>query len=474
MLLGYFIGASAIGTIIFLVRNRVLNYALSILFLFAQATVAVYAWLHIGESDSAYFTFDALGVILCIVLTILCFSTFYHSHIYLNRHKGNPRTDSIYYASLIMLITGMTGAYFADHLNVLWAMIEATTLFVSVLIYHERTAISLEATWKYLFICSLGTALAFIGILFVSAMASEGGMTDLDINTLVTQAQFLDPTWLKIIFILAVTGFSAKMGLVPFYTVCVDAHTAAPPPISAFISTTLMNVGFLGIYRMYSIIAQSEAHAWGSRVLMIAGIFSITLSAIQLVRVKHFKRMFAFSSLEHMGIVAIAMAAGGIGYYAAVLHIVLHSFTKASLFYQIGQVENVFRSYFVKDSGNYMKLNPLGAIVVILAFLGISAIPPSGMFVSELMVFKALFAGSHYIIAGLAFLMMTLIIYIFGKNLLHLVYNVESKVGSLAEVSINRGETISQYILLGLVIWLGFFQPRFFSDLIISATSILN
>ncbi|MCH7535313.1 MAG: protein kinase [Bacteroidetes bacterium] len=119
----------------------------------------------------------------------------------------------------------------------------------------------------------------------------------------------MDTKWLKVTFLLVVVGFSAKMGLFPLHTICIDAHTAAPPPISAFISTTLMNVGFMGIFKVYTIIIQSDAHEWARNVLLLAGIVSIAIAAVQLLKVNHFKRMFAYSSLEHMGIVALGLAA---------------------------------------------------------------------------------------------------------------------------------------------------------------------
>src|SRR5258706_4080498 len=428
MMVIYFLVAFVCGGGILLLRKQAVTLVLRFAFLLTQLVITTYAFLHPGARDSVYFSFDSIGIILATVLSILSIATFYHSHLYMKRHPTTVANESDYYASLILLITAMTGAYFTNHMGVLWAWLEATTLSVSVLIYHDRTATSLEATWKYVFICSIGISIAFIGILFLSIVATKGGLTDLYLPDLMAAAQDMDTTWLKIAFILLFTGFSAKLGIFPLYTVCVDAHTASPPPISAFISTSLMSVGFLGIFRMYSIIAQTDAHQWANRILMISGVISIGISAMQLLRVKHFKRMFAFSSLEQMGIVAMALAAGGIGYYAAILHIVLHSFGKASLFYQIGQVDNIYHSYWIKDVGGYMKINPLGAVVLLLLFIMITAIPPSGLFVSELMVFKALFTGHYYFVSILVLFLLSVIIYVVGRNFIQLLYSTDYEV----------------------------------------------
>lgn len=474
MLVVYFLIAVATTGAVYCFRNRVVTRFFILLFLITQTVLTVYAFCHLDEMDSAFFTFDSLGVILSSILTLLSFATFYHSYIFLQRHSDTKRNKSIYYAALIMLSTSLNGAYFADHLGTLWSFIEATTLCVAVLIYHDRTRHALEATWKYVFICSLGLAIALVSILCISIIASKEGIPDLRLSSIIAHGLGMDTIWIKITFVLAVTGFSAKMGLFPLHAVCVDAHTVAPAPISAFISTTLMNVGFLGIYRIYSIVAHTDVLPWANRVLMIAGIISLTLAAVQLLKIKHFKRMFAFSSMEHMGIIALALSAGGIGYYAAVLHITLHSFAKAALFYQIGQVHSIYHSYLIRETGNYMKLNPVGAIVVILTFICVTAIPPSGLFISEFMMFKSLFAGNHYFIAITALLLLSVILYIIAKCLMHLLYYNGKELTTDQSFKINNLETLSQFVLIGLIIYLGINPPEFFSELINGATAILS
>ncbi|MFA5478022.1 MAG: proton-conducting transporter membrane subunit [Bacteroidales bacterium] len=463
----------AISLSIYLVKKASYTKAISSVFLLSVLMIAGYAYLHLEESSSVYYRFDSLSVLLAFVLGILSLATFYHSRLYLKRHNFSVKQEAGYYSSLIMLITAMLSAYFSDNIAVLWISIETTTLFVSILIFHERTKEALEAAWKYLFVSSVGVALAFIGILFLSITASSSGITDLSLNNLLDATQTMDTVWLKMAFVLTLTGFSAKMGIFPLYTVAVDAHTVAPPPISAFISTTLMNVGFLGIFRIFTILAQTEVLQWAQNVLLIAGVISVFMSAIQLLRIKHYKRMFAFSSLEHMGIVALGLGIGGIGYYAAVLHIVFHSFAKAGLFYQIGQVHQFFNSYWIKDAAGYFKKNPIGGLSLILGVISILAIPPSGLFISEFLVFKAMFVHGHYYIAVFVLILLTVIIYSFSKNAFHLLYGETENLVDREAIKTNPWETISQFILFGLVIYLGVNPPLFFTDLINNAIAIL-
>ncbi len=455
-----------ISSLIFLLKKKLLNLVLTSSFVAVQIALSIYSFNHKGETDSAYFTFDALGIILSIVLSILSITTLYHSVLYLKRHNSGIKKDSIYFASLVMLISSMTGAYYANHLAVMWVCIEATTLFVAMLIYHERSKVSLEAAWKYLYVSSIGVTIAFMGLLFLSAISNAHGVKSLDIKQLALLAKDMNPVFLKIAFLLILVGFSAKMGIIPLHTVTVDAHTAAPFPISAFISTTLMNVGFLGIFRMFSIVEHTNIKDWTNAVLIIVGTISIALSAVQLLRIKHFKRMFAFSSLEHMGIIALAMSLGKPGYYAALLHIVFHSFVKAGLFYQIGQVYNYYKSYWISDSGNYFKINPIGGLVIILGFISITAMPPSGLFISEFLVFKALFLTKHFALACVILFLFTIIIYVFGKHLFFLLYSKTPENMVLDKIKTNKYGAISQIILFGLVVYLGFNPPVFFINLI--------
>jgi hydrogenase-4 component F len=463
----FFILAIIISAAIFSVQKKGFALAMTSIFICVQIALSVYAFIHKGETDSVYFRFDSLGVLLSMILSILCVTTLYHSTIYLKHHNSSESGESIYYACMNMLIAAMTGAYFANHFAVMWVCIESTTLFVALLIYHDRSKIALEAAWKYLYVSSIGVTIAFMGILFLSAISSSTH-SSLEITQLIATAKDMDPTFLKITFLLILTGLSAKMGIVPLHTVTVDAHTAAPFPISAFISTTLMNVGFLGIFRMFTIVSHSSAASWANTVLMIVGVASVCMSAIQLLRIKHFKRMFAFSSLEHMGIVILALSLGRPGFYAAILQITFHSFVKAGLFYQIGQVSGYYKSYWIAESGKYFKINPAGALAIILGFLSITAMPPSGLFLSEFLVLKSLFLTNHYILAGLILFLLTVIIYVFGRHLFHLLYAELPENCHVEPQENSAQETLTQFVLFGLVILLGFYPPAFFTDLITS------
>jgi hydrogenase-4 component F len=438
----------------------------TITLLFAAVHIAftVFCWYHMGDTILGYFTLDGLGVLLLTILSILTVTTVYHGFIYLE--KETDKRYLIYHASLILLIISMSGAYLANGMTIVWIFVEATTLAVAALIYHDRTQLSLEATWKYVFVCSIGIALAYIGILFLGFTVGNGEMLHLSFSSMISIAKQADPLYLKIAFVFVLVGYSTKMGLFPMHTVTVDAHTVAPPPVSAFISTTLMNVGFLAIFRVYSLFSYTPILPFMNRVLIFSGILSLLVSSGYMLKAKHNKRMLAYSSMENMGIIAIAIGIGGIGYYAAILHIVLHSFTKAGLFYQMGQSYKVMGTYNLDESGNYMNLYPAGATALLLGLLCITAIPPSGMFISELLMLKAMVMKEQYVTLVITALLLCFVMYALLTRVLHIVYSQPRGGDHHLHQKVNPVQTISQYLLFGIVIYLCFIQPAPFRDLI--------
>ncbi|NCA86174.1 MAG: hypothetical protein EOM83_11475 [Clostridia bacterium] len=474
MLEYYFLLALAISGLMILFKNRTFNQVACTLFALLQIGVVVFAYLHAKETDALYFKYDMLGILLTAVLSILTPITFYHSYLYLQRYSPEIGRQSIYWAALVILITAMTGAYFAENVALLWVCIEVTTLCVTVLVFHDRSKTSLEASWKYLFISSVGVAIAFMGILFLTAVSVESGPKSLNFTDLIANAHTMNATWIKIAFILVLTGFSIKLSIFPLFAAAIDAKTVAPSPANALLSSALVSVGFVGIFRFYAIIAHTDADLWARNVLMITGLISIFLAAVQLFRVKRFTRMYALSTMEHAGIICLALFAGGIGYYAAVLHVVLHSFVKAGLFYQLGQSNYIYKSIWIKDSGAYFKINPLGALVVMLGFFSIVAIPPSGLFVTEFLIFKTLFLQKHYLISIVALILLTAILFQIARFLFHLLFEKNPEQLHDTDFNINKAENIAPFLLFVLAAYLGYSPPGFFVNMINSAIAIIQ
>ena len=472
MLLLFFILSLALSGVTLLSRSRWLTRVFVLAFSSLLIAITVHAWINRGNTELTWFTYDSTAVLLLTVLALLTLPTVYHGLIY--TRDDTVKRFNIYHSGLIALMTFMAGAYLANTMTVLWIFVEATTLAVAVLIYHDRTEVALEATWKYVFICSTGIALAYLGILFLGFIYGRGDAPSLSFSSFSNVISNANPLYLKIAFIFVLVGFSTKMGLFPMHTVTIDAHSVAPPPVSALISTTLMNVGFLAIYRVYTLFSGTPVLSFMNHVLILAGVLSLLIAAGYMLKAKHLKRMLAYSSLENMGLVAIALGAGGYGYYAALLLIVLHSFAKSSLFYQMGQLSRILHTFRLDDSGRYMKLYPAGAMVLMTGMICILAIPPSGMFISELMIFRAMVVNGQWLVMALTVILLCYIIYAMSTRIMHVSFSSPRNESELLQSGmVSPVETVSQFILLALVIMICFWQPPFLTDLIGSSISSL-
>lgn len=472
MLLLFFTISVLICVVIMLSRSKSLTRVLASLYSLIHICLSVYAWMRLDSTELEFFTFTGTGVLLLSVLSVLSIPVVYHGFIY--AAGDDVRRFNIYHASLVALMTFMTGAYLANGMTVLWVFVEATTLAVALLIYHDRTPAALEATWKYVFICSAGIAVAYLGILFLGFIYGREDAASLSFESLATIINQANPMYLRIAFLFVLTGFSTKMGLFPMHTVTIDAHSVAPPPISALISTTLMNVGFLAIFRVYTLFSSSSILPFMNSVLIIAGLLSILVSAGYMLKAKHLKRMLAYSSLENMGLVAIAIGVGGIGYYAGILLLVLHSLAKSSLFFQMGQLSRVLHTYKLDNCGRYMKLYPSGAMVLLLGMICILALPPSGLFITEFLIFKGMAVNNQWAIMITAVVLLCFVVYAMSTRIMHILFSDPRKGTEIFEPEkVNSIETISQFILLGMVVLICFIQPTFLSEMIYHGISLL-
>lgn len=473
MTLIYLISAFVIAGLIFLNRNTVLNYILVVLFGILQTGFAVYACFNYKNTFLQYFSFDSLGLLLLLTLSVVSIAALIHSYLYIKRHDETPQSRAIYFAAIVTLLTSISAAYLANHIAVIWIFTELTTLSASMLIYHHRNKLSLEGTWKYVFICAISITFVFIGILFLSLSLQHAGSTDLSFANLMAHKDQLNPFWLKLAFLFIFTGFTAKLGLVPMYTAGIDAKDKAPAPAGALLASVLMNMGFVGIFRFYAVIAHTPLFHWANLIIFIAAFISIFVATVYMTKVTNIKRMLAYSGIEHMGIVMLGLAAGGIGYYAAVLHIILHTFVKSSIFFQYNQVYRTFQSKSLQHVGNYFKYNPTGAIVLLFGFISATAMPPSGLFVSEFLIFKSLFDANYIILLILVLILLTIVIYAFGKNIFKILFLPVADIDESNIPKINPWESLSQYILLSAAIWLGLNPPAVFVQLIQDAVNIL-
>lgn len=472
----FLIGVLIISLGLYFNRNTFVNYFLVSIYIVLLWMLGIYEYLHQNMTELIFFKTDSLGLLLLLVLCFVSVPVLFHGYRYIEKHNTDetPRSRGLFFAAMILLISACSVAYLSNHIAVTWIFVEITTLSASALIYHHRNIRALEGVWKYAFICAISITFIYIGILFLSLALKQAGVNDMSFDSIRQNYTHLNLFWLKLSFLFIFTGFTAKLGLVPMYTAGIDAKDKAPAPAGALLSSILMNVGFVAIYRMYSIMVLTPLHSWANTVIIISALLSIFVATVYMTRIKNIKRMFAYSSIEHMGLVMLGLAAGGIGTYAAILHIILHTLIKPTLFLQYNQIYWVYQSKGIYDVGNYFKYNKTGAVVVLLAFFSATAMPPSGLFISEFLIFQSLFQAHYILILLTVILLLTMIIWGFGSNIFKLLFTPPIDFDESRVPRISPWESLSQFILLAVSVYMAYNPPAEFVSLIQNAVKLIH
>jgi hydrogenase-4 component F len=474
MITGIFlIGTLLISSGLFFNRNAVINYAFLFIYLVLLWFFTISQLNDLNSTQLEFFSPDPLGVLMLLTISLVAIPALWHGYRYIVARGETPKSRGIFFAAMVMLISACSAAYIANHIAVIWIFTEITTLSASALIYHHRNLRALEGVWKYVFLCAISITFIYIGILFLSLSLKDAGIEDLSFSSLYTHASLLNPFWLKLSFLFIFTGFTVKLGLFPMYTAGIDAKDKAPAPAGALLASVLMNLGFIGIFRFYALLSRTPQASWAGTIMIVAAALSVFVAAVYMTRIKNIKRMFAYSGIEHMGLVVLGLAAGGIGVYAALLHVVLHSFVKPSLFFQFNQIYQVYQSKSIYDTGNYFKYNKAGAIVIFLGFISATAMPPSGLFVSEFMIFQSLFEAHQILLLLVVLLLLTMIIWGFGSNIFKLLFTPPIRIHEEQIPRINPWESLSQYLLLAFSVYLAYAPPALFVTLLQDAVKLI-
>ena len=254
------------------------------------------------------------------------------------------------------------------------------------------------------------------------------------------------------------------MEIFPLYTIGVDANFAAPAPASAMISTGLVNAGFLAIFSIYRLCSTTDVFPWVKNVMLIIGLLSLVVGALFLRRTNNFKRFLSYSTVENMGIVAIGLGIGGLGVWAALFHVVCHTFIKSSLFLQIAIVRQIYNGYRINRIGDYININKVGAIGLLLGMIAVLAFPPSPLFISELMIMMEALTLKGWWAVAIMVLLICIVIFTICYRMIKLCY--QSNQDELHLSNINRRLSYSALSLLILALIIGFWQPAILRDII--------
>lgn len=411
---------------------------------------------------------EGLLILLLTSFVFVCISIYAFSYIEETKISNKP----VFNCCMLLFLGTMSMVTLSDHPIVLWIAIEATTLVSAPLIFIHQSKESLEATWKYVLICSVGIALALLGCFFITLSMDMGNIdAPLTFSSLYGVATQLDPVWLKVGFIFVVIGFGTKMGLAPMHTWLPDAHSQAPSPASALLSGALLNCAFLGIYKVHVLMTAAGLGSFSGNVLIGFGLVSMFVGAIFIISQPDYKRMLAYSSIKNMGIIAFGVGVGGFALYGAFLHIIHHSLIKSSLFLSTGNILLGFNTKIVQRVGGVVRFLPKTFLSFFAGFIAMSGLPPFGMFISEVIIIIGTFQSQHYLLAGLFLFALTLVFAGTGRIVMSMSFGETRETVTVKE---NMLRVVPPYALLLASVTLCIWMPDVIYNAIINSIEMIG
>ena len=362
---------------------------------------------------------DAAGKLFLTIASVLFAAASAYAQSYLRAEDKGLRSDfqeglafanapeRVFTACLLFFLAAMTLVAAARHLGLLWVGVEATTLASAPLIYFHRHRRSLEAAWKYLIICSVGIALALLGNILLSyALFTPGeGIPGMDLDAVLARAASAHPAWLKAAFACVLVGYGTKAGLAPMHSWLPDAHSESPSLVSALLSGALLNCALLGVLRLFAVCAVAGLGDFARELLVVFGLASMGVATASILGQGDFKRLLAYSSVEHMGVITLGVGLGGSAAFGAMLHLAGHSLVKAMLFLVAGNILAAFSTKSAHDVHGAVRALPVSGPLWVAGFFAIAGCPPFSLFVSEYTIVTGALAAGRWGVAA-AFLVM--------------------------------------------------------------------
>jgi hydrogenase-4 component F len=401
---------------------------------------------------------DALGKLFLGFLSVVFFLCSLYAPGYLALRWDRP--NRVFCANLFVVQAMTTLVALSHHLGLMWVAMEATTLATAPLLYFNHNARSLEATWKYLLIGSVGIALALLGSFFLAYASLKSGLeSTLLFDQLVNDAPKLSPPWLHAAFVLLFIGYGTKMGLAPMHTWKPDAYGEAPGIVGTLLAAGVTSCAFLAILRIYQICRAGADAQFAREIMVFMGLVSMAIAAVFMVRQRDFKRMLAYSSVEHMGILVLGIGIGGGAVYGALLHLINNGLTKGVLFLSAGNIHRAYGSKLTDDVRGAIVRVPLSGALFLAGFLAVTGSPPFGPFVSEFTIVSSAVRSGQYLAGGLFLVLLGIVFIGMGATVLAVVQGTPpaSRGGDRFHDSLSTGGPI--LLFMALVLVLGLYVP---------------
>jgi hydrogenase-4 component F len=369
-------------------------------------------WLLVARPETGtYLLVDDLNIVFVVLGTFVGFTTSVFSASYigheLNIGRLTPANLRFYHAMYQALMFAMNLALLANNIGLMWVAVELATLTTVLMVGIYRTHEALEAAWKYFILSSVGIALALFGtiLVYMAAQPVMGAGQDAMVWTsLITKAAEFSPDLLNLAFIFLMLGYGTKVGLAPLHAWLPDAHAEGPTPISAVLSGLLLNVALYAVLRFKMLLAANPNAISPGPLMVVLGLVSLTFAAFMLYRRRDIKRMFAYSSIEHMGIITFAFGMGGpLANFAGLLHMTMHSLTKSAIFFAVGHIAQVKGTQKIAEIRGLTQSHPALGWGLVIGVVAIAGLPPLGIFMSEFLIVSSTFAREPLLAIPLVF-----------------------------------------------------------------------
>ena len=437
-----------------------LSAQLNVLASFMTFLAALSLFIRHPPPDS-YFLIDDLNIVFIVLNTFVGFTTSVFSASYIGHEletgRLTPTYLRFYHAMYQVMMFGMNLALLVNNIGLMWVAIELATLATVLMVGIYRTHEALEAAWKYFILASVGIAFALFGtiLVYMSALPVVGeGLQGMTWTVLVMRVSAFDPALLNVAFVFLFLGYGTKVGLAPLHAWLPDAHAEGPTPISAVLSGLLLNVALYAILRFKMLMALNSRAIAPGPLMAAIGLVSLVFAAFMLYRRRDIKRLFAYSSIEHMGIIVFAFGMGGpLANFAGLLQMTMHSLTKSAIFFTVGHIAQVKGTQKIAEIRGLTETHPMLGWSLVLGVFAIAGMPPLGIFMSEFLVVSSTFARAPL----LAILLVFGLLVALGALLLRVQgFAFGKPTGSTAPV---RASYVPIFAHLALVIVAGVFLP---------------
>jgi len=468
------VGPIVLAVIAFLVRSAVLRSWLVVVnAVIHAAATAVIIVAPPGPMFGGWLAIAPLSRLLLGFISAQYLILSFYAPAYLAERAERP--NRLFCAALIAIIGPMSAVMIAHHLGLMWVAIETATLCTAPLLYFHRTPRSIEATWKYLLIGSVGIALALFGSFFLAYAAAKGNVgTSLLFEDMVGHAKLLSKPWLHSAFVVLLVGYGTKIGLAPMHTWKPDAYGEAPGLVGALLAGGLTTCAFCALLRFVQILYAAGEGAVAQELLLVLGLVSMAVAAVFMIRQRDLKRMLAYSSVEHMGIIAFGVGIGGkTGTYGALLHLINNGFGKGVMFLTGGNIHRAYGSRLTDQVSGSIRLVPWSGALFLAGFFAITASPPSGLFLSELTIIKSAFDEDQYGAAAVFLLLLAVAFMGMASTVIKIVQGTPpaNVTGPRREPVLTVAPAVAFLII---VIVLGVYIPGWLDDALVDAARFVE